>query len=76
MVHYPSSFVNTGTAFTGWTNSYPYPMYDIYHEVCRYLEEEEETLKDQYAEVDLLFSRGRIPLRRTNPPARLKSYSH
>jgi hypothetical protein len=76
MVRYPSSIVKTGPQYTSWTSSYPYPCYDIYYEVCCYLAEEEEAFKDHYSEVDLLFTGRCIPLRGTNPPARLKSYSH
>jgi hypothetical protein len=61
--HCQSYSDNTGTRShqQNWTSNY-YTK-NLYHEVCSYLEEEEEAQRNLYDEVDILFSRGRNTLR-------------
>lgn len=60
--HYPSYSDNTGikSQQQNWTSNYY--RKNLYHEVCSYLEEEEEAQRNLYDEIDILFSRGRISL--------------
>ena len=57
--HYPSYSDNTGIKShqLNWTSNHTSKY--LYHEVCRYFEEEEEAQRNLYDEVDILFSRRR-----------------